>query len=180
MQSVGFKINAVENGWFEAEFRTCSKRIAVSASDKWGNDAPKHLVKLVNQLVSGKINSGYVTFDETPGTYILFIDNSSDTSLLYIFYSTKETCHCKDFHTYGEMTLSDLLKKIEIKELLLFAEVDLEYLTDNLYREFDLYTDPRHLSIYEENWNSFPSKEFNKLEALIRPENYSHIKFVTA
>lgn len=180
MQSVGFKINAVENGWFEAEFRTYSRRIAVSASDKWGNDAPKHLVKLVNQLVSGKIKSGYVTFDETPGTYVLFIDNSSDTSLLYIFYSTRETCHWKELHTYGEMSLSDLLKKIEVKELLFFAEVDLVHLADCLYREFDIYTDSKYLSLYEENWNSFPTKEFNKLEALIRPEAYSHIKFVTA
>lgn len=180
MQSVGFKINAVENGWFEAEFRTFSKRIAFSASDKWGNDAPKHLIKLINQLISEKIKFGYVTFDETPGTYILFIDNSSDTALLYVFYSTKETCHWKELHTYGEISLSELVKKATIKELLFFAEIDLAHLADSLYREFDVFTDEKRLSIYEENWNSFPAKEFNKLESFIHPEAYSHVKFITA
>ena len=180
MQSVGFKINAVENGWFEAEFRTYSRRIAVSASDKWGNDAPKHLVKLVNQLVSGKIKSGYVTFDETPGTYVLFIDNSSDTSLLYIFYSTRETCHWKDLHTHGSIALSDFLNIIPVKEVLLFAEIDLKHFADSIYREFDIYTENRHLSCYEENWNAFPVKDFHKLESMTLEHAYSHYAFITA
>ena len=54
MQSVSFKIDAIENGWFEAELRTVSKRTAISASNKWGNDAARHLVRLVTKLVSGK------------------------------------------------------------------------------------------------------------------------------
>lgn len=180
MQSVGFIIHAVENGWFEAEFRTFSKGTAISASDKWGNDAPKHLIKLINQLISNKIRSGYVTFDETPGTYILYIDNSEDTTFLYIFYSTKETCHWKDFPTYGEISLSELIANIPIKESLFFAEIDLGYLADSLYKAFEAYAVQKHFTLYEKNWTSFPTKEFNKLEMLTQQTSYSHMKFVPA
>lgn len=180
MQSVSFKINSVENGWFEAEFSTISKRTAVSASDKWGNDAPKYLIKIINQLLSGKANSGYVTLDEIPGTYVIFFDNSGDNCLLYIFYTSEETCHWKEMHTYGEMTLSEFIEKISVKELLLFAEIDLAYLAESIYKAFDFYTEKKHTSIYEENWNSFPSKEFIKLEALIQNENDSGLKYITA
>lgn len=180
MQSVSFKINSVENGWFEAEFSTISKRTAVSASDKWGNDAPTHLIKIVNQLLSGKTTSGYITLDEIPGTYVLFFDYSGDNCLLYIFYTSEETCHWKEMHTYGEMTLSEFLGKIPVKELLFFSEIDLTYLAESLYKAFDFYTEKKHLISYEENWNPFPAKEFNKLETLIQNENYSSFKYITA
>lgn len=180
MQSVGFMIHAVENGWFEAEFRTFSKGTAISASDKWGNDAPKHLIKLINQLISNKIKSGYVTFDETPGTYVLYIDNSEAAAFIYIFYSTKETCHWKDFPTYGEISLSEFIAHIPIKESLFFAEIDLGYLADSLYKAFEAYTTGKYLTLYEENWSSFPAKEFNRLELLIQQASYPHMKFVPA
>lgn len=180
MQSISFKINAIENGWFEAELRTISRRTAISASDKWGNDAARHLVQFVNKLMSGKIESGYVSFDETPGTYILFIDNSSDTTQLYVLYSQMETCHWKELHTHGAIALSEFLNIIPIKEVLLFAEVDLQHFADSVYREFDFFTDAKHLSSYEENWNSFPIKDFNKLESLTQENVYSHLAFITA
>ncbi len=180
MQSVSFKINAIENGWFEAEFCTFSKRTAVSASDKWGNDVAGHLIQFVNKLISGKISSGYVSFDEAPGSYILFIDNSSDTTLLYILYSQKETCHWKELHTHGAMDFSDFIEIIPVKEVLFFAEVDLHHLAESIYKEFDFYTDKKHMALYEENWTTFPSKEFNKLEALIQEDTYSNSAFITA
>lgn len=180
MQSVGFVIHAIENGWFEAEFRTFSKGTAISASDKWGNDAPKHLIKLINQLISNKIKSGYVTFDETPGTYVLYIDNSENTAFVYIFYSTEETCHWKDFPAYGEISLSELISHIPIKESLFFAEINPGYLADSLYKAFEAYTDKKHRTLYEENWGLFPTKEFNKLELLTQQTSYPHMNFVPA
>lgn len=180
MQSVSFKIDAIENGWFDVEFRTFSKTTAISASNKWGNDAPKHLIKLVNKLVSGKIESGYVSFDETPGTYVLFIDNSGDTSLLYVLYSREETCHWKDFHTYGEMSLSEFTKEIPVKEVLFFAEIDLMHFAESVYKAFDLYTDKKHIEMYEENWSLFPVKDFNKLENLTHEDSFTNLSFITA
>lgn len=180
MQSVSFKINAIENGWFEAELRTVSRRTAISASDKWGNDAARHLVRFVNKLISGQVVSGYVSFDEAPGTYILFIDNSSDTTLLYVLYSQLETCHWKELHTHGAMNLSDFLEIIPVKEVLLFAEIDLQNFAENIYKEFDFYTDEKHMFFYEENWTSFPIKEFNTLESLIQKNGCPHLEFITA
>ncbi len=180
MQSVSFKINSIENGWFEAELRTASKRTAISASNKWGNDAAKHLIHLVNKLLSGKTSTGYVSFDETPGTYILFIDNSNDTTQLYVLYSQTETRHWKDLHTHGTISLSDFMNTIPVKEVLLFAEIDLKYFIDSVYREFDIYTENKHLSNYEENWNAFPVKDFHKLESMLQEHTYSNYTFVTA
>lgn len=180
MQSIGFKINAIENGWFEAELRTVSRRAAISASNKWGNDAARHFIQFVNKLVTGKIESGYVSFDETPGTYILFIDNSCDTTQLYVLYSQLETCHWKELHTHGSITLSDFLNIIPVKEVLLFAEIDLQHFADSVYKEFDFFTDANHLSAYEKNWNPFPVTDFNKLESLTQENVYSHLAFITA
>lgn len=180
MQSVSFKINAIENGWFEAELRTVYRRTAISASNKWGNDAARHLIHFTNKLLSGKITSGYVSFDEAPGTYILFIDNSKDTTQLYVLYSQLETCHWKDLHTHGSIALSDFLNIIPVKEVLLFAEIDLKHFTDSIYREFDIYTENRHLSYYEANWNAFPVKDFHKLESMTQEHAYSHYAFITA
>lgn len=180
MQSVIFKINAIENGWFEAEFRTVSRRTAVSASDKWGNDAARHLVRLINHLLSGKINSGYVSFDEAPGTYILFLDNSSDTTLLYILYSQLETCHWEGLHTHGAMSLSDFLNKVPVKEMLFFAEIDLQHFAESIYKEFDFYTSEKHMTFYEQNWTIFPTKEFHKLEEFTQEHTYMPFTFITA
>lgn len=180
MQSIGFKINAIENGWFEAELRTVSRRVAISASNKWGNDAARHLLHFINKLLSGKISSGYVSFDETPGTYILFIDNSTDTTQLYVLYSNLDTRYWKNLHTYGSITLSDFLKSIPIKEVLLFAEIDLIHFADSIYRAFDVFADRRHLYSYEGNWNTFPTKEFHKLESLTQKTAYSHLVCITA
>lgn len=180
MQSTSFKINAIENGWFEAELRTVSRRTAISASNKWGNDAAKHLIQFINKLLSGKTVSGYVSFDEAPGTYILFIDNSSDTTLLYILYSQLETCHWKELHTHGTITLSDFISIVPVKEVLFFAEIDLRHFADTIYKEFDYFADKRHLSSYEANWTLFPAKDFNKLVALTQENIYSHLTFVTA
>lgn len=180
MQSIGFKINAIENGWFEAELRTISRRAAISASNKWGNDAAKHFIQFVNKLVTGKIESGYVSFDETPGTYILFIDNSCDTTQLYVLYSQLETCHWKELHTHGSIALSDFLNIIPVKEVLLFAEIDLQHFADSVYKAFDFFTDANHLSSYEENWSPFPVSDFNKLELLTQENVYSHLAFITA
>lgn len=180
MQSVSFKINAIENGWFEAEFRTVSKRTAISASDKWGNDAARHLIRLVNNLASGKTKTGYVSFDEAPGTYILFIDHSSETTLLYILYSQLETCHWKELHTHGSIALSDLKEAVPIKEVLLFAEINFSHFAESIYREFDFYTDEKHMIAYEQNWAAFPTKEFIKLESLTQENTYSNLSFITA
>lgn len=180
MQSVSFKINAIENGWFEAELGTVSRRTAISASDKWGNDAARHLIHFTNKLLSGKISSGYVSFDEAPGTYILFIDNSNATTQLYILYSQLETCHWKNLHTHGSVALSDFLKSIPVKEVLLFAEIDLKHFADSIYREFDVFTDKKHLFSYEANWNTFPVKDFHKLESLIQEHTYPHFSYITA
>ncbi len=180
MQSVSFRINAIENGWFEAELGTSSKRAAVSASNKWGNDAPKHLIKLINQLVSGKILSGYVSFDEAPGTYIVFIDNTSDTTLLYVGYSCKETCHWNEIPTYGECIASDFTNAVPIKEVILFAEIDLARFADSVFKAFDCYTAERHVVAYEKNWTTFPTKDFHKLETLTQKNTYSDLSVVTA
>ena len=180
MQSVSFKINAIENGWFEAEFGTISRRAAISASGKWGNDAARHLIHFTNKLLSGKISSGYVSFDEAPGTYILFIDNCNDTTQLYVLYSQLETRYWKGLHTYGTIALSDFLNIIPVKEVLLFAEIDLKHFANSIYREFDVFTDKKHLSSYEYNWNMFPVKEFHKLESLTQEHTYPHFIFITA
>lgn len=180
MQTVTFKINAIENGWFEAELSTVSRRIGISASDKWGNDAARHLIHFTNKLLLGKTNSGYVTFDEAPGTYILFIDNSTDTTQLYIFYSQLETCHWKDLHTHASIALSDFLNRIPIKEVLLFAEIDLKHFADSIYKEFDVYINEKQLFSYENNWNTFPVKDFHKLESLTQEQKYPHFAYITA
>lgn len=180
MQSVSFKIDSIESGWFEAELRTVSRRTAISASAKWGNDAARHLLHFTSKLLSSKIDSGYVSFDETPGTYILFIDNSTDTTQLYVFYSRLETCHWKELPTHGAISLSDFLKCIPIKEVLLFAEIDLNHFAESIYKAFDIFADEKHLFSYEKNWNTFPTKEFHKLEALTQEHTYSHFAYITA
>ena len=97
-----------------------------------------------------------------------------------MLYSQLETCHWNELHTHGSIALSDFLKKVPVKEVLFFAEIDLQHFAESVYKEFDCYTDEKHMSFYEENWTTFPIKEFNMLEALTQESTYSHLAFITA
>lgn len=163
MQSVNFKISDINSGWFDVEFSTYVKRVAISACDKYVNDTPKHLISVLNQLLSGNASSGYVSFDERPGTYVVCFEKKSDW-LLRIYYTEKESCEWK-IPSYGTLSISKLMRAVPAKEMLLFAEFDLSYFAQSVYRSFDQYTNSRHLKVYETQWNSFPVKEFNLLDS---------------
>ena len=76
--------------------------------------------------------------------------------------------------------MSEFTKEIPVKEVLFFAEIDLMHFAESVYKAFDLYTDKKHIEMYEENWSLFPVKDFNKLENLTHEDSFTNLSFITA
>lgn len=73
MTELGFKIRRISSGWFDVSFVLYKEKLNICASNAWGNDAPRHFLKILSRLVKRETEAGYVVYDDEPGTFVVCV-----------------------------------------------------------------------------------------------------------
>lgn len=167
MADLTFKIRKISSGWFDVSFVTNGEKLNICASYAWGNDASRHLLALLYRMITGETDSGYVVFDDEPGTLVICICKG-ETSALHIVYSELDDDDWKE-PLYGNLSQEELGKRIPIEsELLTVTGFDFDTFVDSVIVEFDKYAPKHKRDKYEGNWMPFPMDELQTLKNAAR------------
>ena len=167
MNDLRFKIRKISSGWFDVSFVTNGEKLNICASHAWGNDAPRHLLALLDRMTTGETEYGYVVFDDEPGSLVICICKG-EPSTLHIVYSELDGDEWKE-PLYGDLTQEELGKRIPIEsELLTVTGFDFDTFVDSVIAEFDKYASKHKRDKYEGNWMSFPLDELQALKYAAR------------
>lgn len=170
---VSFEIERIYCGWFDVccsrnkDNTSSSDKIHFGASDVWGNDSPQIFLIMLTDILRNEEISGYVVFDEEPGTYIVCIEKGR-TCKMEILYSRLCSYEWEDLELSGNLKRKEIEKYIPIAdELWVEEDMDLKYFSKTVLRSFEEYEPKKERQEYEEHWNTFPEKELKMLrEAL--------------
>lgn len=172
-----FSISDIDSGWFDMEFKTEEETAYISASYVL-EASPKELLILLTDLMTEKIDTGYVLFYHEPGTDIVSLEKGILTVAYsrcdYIYIDTKGF----DIPLRGTMTFNEISNIIDIKTIDLQAEIDVKVFIQSVYKSFSKYAH-NHLLYdkYEENWDMFPQKEWDIFEQAIKQKGWDKKDF---
>lgn len=167
MNAVNFEILGIHAGWFDVKFVSNDKQVEISASDAWGNDSPLYFLKMVLRMLSNEIESGYVVFDEEPGTYIVCLETSDDVKLSVLF-SNLDDDEWKVIELYGELSRQEIENVItDTEELFVTSGFEIESFARTILRGFEEWKSDLKIREYEENWMEFPEKEVCELRRML-------------
>lgn len=167
MHNVNFEIVRIYAGWFDVKFVATEKQIEISASDAWGNDSPKYFLQMLVNLLERKSDTGYVVFDEEPGTYIICIEKK-DTYKVSVLYSEFDDDEWTKTGLHGELSQEEIETLIPgTEELFMVEDFSFNAFVRTVFRSFEEYSALVRLDDYEGNWMEFPRKEFSKLSELL-------------
>ncbi len=167
MDKVTFEILRIHAGWFDVRFFTAEKSCCIGASDAWDNDSPQYFLQMLNDLLAGNTQSGYVVFDEEPGTYIVCIEKE-EINKLTVSYSKLDNHEWTEIEVHGNLSYKALEKIITIEKVFLVVEdFDLHDFAKSVVDAFGKYTAKHDRDKYEGNWMMFPKEELEKLRSLV-------------
>lgn len=163
---INFEIMGIWSGWFDVKFITKEKQVEISASDAWENDSPKYFLRMIADILDGRMNTGYVVFDEEPGTYIVCLESDRGCRLSVL---------CSDFcddewktALHGELAREEIETIIPDTEELFYVEnFSIQTFAKPVLRSFEEWSTKEKMSEYEDNWMEFPQKELERLRGLI-------------
>lgn len=164
-----FSISDIDAGWFDMDFKI-DEKIATSIFASYimnGKTSSKGLLILLTNLITEKIDTGYVLFYREPGTDVL----SLEKDILTIAYSKE---YATEIDLYGNMTFDEISNIIDIEEIDLQEEIDIKILIYSVYKAFYKYANNRLLyNKYEENWDYFPCKEWENFEQCVKQKGWN-------
>lgn len=164
-----FSISDIDAGWFDMDFKI-DEKIATSISASYimnGKTSSKGLLILLTNLITEKIDTGYVLFYREPGTDVL----SLEKDILTIAYSKE---YATEIDLYGNMTFDEISNIIDIEKIDLQEEIDIKILIYSVYKAFYKYANNRLLyNKYEENWDYFPCKEWENFEQCVKQKGWN-------
>lgn len=167
-----FTISDIDYGWFGMEFQINEKKVKVAASNLNGNHAPKGLLLLLTDLITEKIGSGYVLFDEEYGISMISLEKEVFT-LACLQYNGKENKKMK-IPLQGNMTLDEISNLVSIDKICIQAEIDIKVFVKSVYRAFCRYAKSFLMyDKFEEQWDRFPQKEWDIFEQLILQKGWN-------
>ena len=162
MTVVNFEIGGIYAGWFDVRFITKEEQVEITASDAWGNDAPKYFLRMISDFLGQKRKTGYVAFDEEPGTYIVCMEKDSNYKL-FISYTRFDDEWISDGMP-GKLTQKEIETLIPDIEVMFSVEnFSINSFARTVLRSFEEYSSITKMSEYEENWMEFPKEELELL-----------------
>ena len=168
-----FEIKNIFAGWFRVSFIHNNKSISLVASNKWGNDAPRHFLIVLYDILSiekGKIGSRYVLLDDEPGANLIsFVKTKKGKVFLNI--SSIIEWYDIDIKLFGKR----IPKGLEVKDELINVEIDINKFTESVVKAFEKYSTEEGKELYRENWFGFPEYEYRNLKALCDGTAFSDV-----
>lgn len=170
MDYLSFEINRITSGWFDVVFTSNKKQMEISASYAWGNDSPKYFLKMISDFLNNKTNTGYVVFDEEPGTYVVYIEKEVEYRLSILF-SRHDSYMWKEIELHGFLNRQQIEEEIPIDEDFYIQDFDFTAFSKTIMKSFEKYSSGIEKNQYEKNWTEFPNKEFVYLCEQIEKSN---------
>ena len=170
-QKCTFSISDIDAGWFDMDFKIKEKIVANIDASYIANKSPRDLLKILTDLITEKIDTGYVLFFNEPGVDIL----SLEKGVLTIAYSEEEDEAFKgNIPLCGNMTFDEISNIIDIEKIDLQEEIDIKIFIHSVYKAFYKYANNRLLyDKYEENWDYFPDKEWKAFEQCVKQKGWN-------
>ena len=170
MNDLTFKIRKISSGRFDVSFILNKEKLNICASNAWGNNAPKRFLELLCRLVKKQTESGYIAFDDEPGTLVICI-YKGEQSNISIAYSELDDDEWKKMPLYGDLEREEIYRQIPIeRELLAVSDVDFDKFVRSVIAEFDRYAPKHKRDKYEGNWMPFPMEDLRLLKIAARQE----------
>lgn len=169
MEYVNFEIEGIQAGWFDMTYNIGKEKVTISASDAYGNDSPKYFLQMLCDLLTNKIHTGYVLFDEEPGVYIVCMEKQKEYQLSLFFSEVEDIC--KKLQVYGQLSTKEIREQfLELEEMAVVKELSLTAFAKTVVRSFEEYSFYEGKKVYEENWMEFPKEEFLQLQNCLQKQ----------
>lgn len=168
-----FEIKKIFAGWFHVAFIYDGKRIDIVSSSKWDNDAPKHFLKALYDIMSmekGKTGSRYVLWDDEPGANLVALEKTKKGKVFIKIASIIEWYDI-DIKLYGK----GVPKGLEIKDVLFNKEININKFAESVVKSFYEYSTKEQIERYRDNWFGFPIYDFNNLKSLCDGSAFSYV-----
>ena len=168
MTPLRFTISRIYAGWFDVHLcRDGAVFHGLSASDVWGNDAPRAWLTMLTALLRGEAASGYTLFDEEPGTYILALERGKTDVLTFAYTRWEVFGQEGDCQIWGLEPFSQLSGRISKPvEVCFQEEIDFPLFVRSVYAAFLPWEAEQER--YAGSWMPFPAQEWSAFRDRVR------------
>ena len=169
MKRVRFLIHRIHVGWFDVHFQTGTAVVGISASDAWGNDAPRLWLEQLTALLAGRQSAAYVLFDEEPGVYVLSLE-LGEAPRFTLGYSELDSDEALRYlpAPAGALSYREAAVRLPITEVYIRTSLDLPFFVRSVYEAFLPYTEKLAQDKYEGNWMPFPREAWTAFAEEVR------------
>ena len=163
-----FVISRIYAGWFDVHLcRDGAVLYGLSASDVWGNDAPRAWLTMLTALLRGEAPSGWTLFDEEPGTYILALEQGKTNVLTFAYTRWEAVGQEGNCQIWGLEPFSQLAGRISQKAEVCFREeIDFPLFVRSVYEAFLPWAQKQ--TQYAGSWMPFPTQEWSAFQGQVR------------
>lgn len=153
---MNISIKLTGTGWLKADIQDNDNEVEITAS--YLSDAPRDLIKAVNNLLKGS-NKESLFWLEEPGMYGWLLEKKDEDVLIKIY----------DAH-YWPNDKDDWLKIIEKGKLILSLQTSLIDFANNIYVQYAKLLSEFGIEGYKRIWVNydFPLEEKNELQKLLK------------
>lgn len=146
-----FKINSISYGWFDV----CIASNLIEVSDFLNYDMPQKFLSKVIRVLNESTEEW------------LYLMNEPGASMLHI-YLKNNWIHFAEYSLSVDSTeLNDEDEEADrdkCEECRFDVAIDIQNAVDGIVTEFSLYENGNGRMLYEQHWDAFPAKEFEKLK----------------
>lgn len=160
--SIVFNIIEIKVGWFDVMLMNGKKKSVITASDYLGNDVPKEfllaLCELSEDYKANDKRDKWLCWDNEPGASLWNIVRKDDKVKICVFNAQRPSFDIFDRNS---------LDKEEIDSVEIIVEGFFKSFCMEVIKSFENIINTKGIQYHIENWNDFPSLEFDRLKKSI-------------
>lgn len=176
MNELKFEICQVHAGWFVCLIGD----VEIWASYIHLRDSPRHLLKLLGELMSGEREKGTLVFDEEPGCYILTVQRGERSSISLEFTEKNFLDFYPEFPDTAAVLPERPGSADDAETLLLVDDLDLYQFACAVGDAFSAYFTADMREQYAKHWMSFPLEELVELRHALGDYSCNRQHFIRA